>query len=210
LVRNDKDEEEGYDGGLVDEHEDLTRVLSYYEEKSGQKVGIMPAVVDTDDIEMDLIVGIDSDEVLGIRMFQFFEVDKDEELEEDAAETGDEPETEEEGDENEEIGNEEFDVLITDLSKGGTEPVKGKLMFTAEVPAPTICDDNGDEDEASKEEAAEEEDGTTEKDIKYWINVSVYYVESEDDGVPEFTGAVLFYVDAPDKKISFLPNAELE
>ncbi|HME53317.1 MAG TPA: hypothetical protein VKM55_13930 [Candidatus Lokiarchaeia archaeon] len=204
MVDEDENELDDDDEGLIDEHEDLTRVLNYYEEKYGESVGIMPAVVDTKEIEMDLIIGINSDKVLGIRMFQFFPVDEDEEAEESDEEASEvKP-----GDEDEDVEEEAFDVYITDLTKAGNERVEGKVMFTAEVPAPVPYDENG-EDEEGKEDTKEAKEETGEKEEKYWINVSVYYVDSED-GIPEFTGAVLFYIDDPDTKITFLHNEELE
>lgn len=204
MVDDEENELDDDDEGLVDEHEDLTRVLNYYEERFGESVGIMPAVVDTEEIEMDLIIGISSDEVLGIRMFQFFPVEEDEE----STESDEEVAEAETSDEDDDVEEEAFDVYVTDITKADNERVKGKVMFTAEVPAPVVCDENGD-DKTSQEETKEIEEDTGEKEEKYWVNISVYYTDSED-GIPEFTGAVLFYIDNPGTKITFLHNEELE
>jgi len=201
LVNDNEEELEDDDEGLWDEHEDLTRVLNYYEEKFGVSVGIMPAVVDTDEIEMDLILDINSVKILGIRMFQFVPVEEDEESEEEVSE-------DQAGEKDEDVEEDALDVYVTDLTKAGTEPVEGNVLLIAEVHSPVPCDENGDE-ETSKDESKEIEEDAGNAEKKDWVNISIYCTDPEA-GILEFTGGVLFYVDDPDTKITFLSNEELE
>jgi len=253
MVKDDKD-------NIVDELEDSRRVYDYYEKTFKEKIAIMPAVVDTDEIEIDLIIGEDSFRVLGMRCFQFFQVDDngevteesdgDDEAKEESA--GDSKEAVKEGKDNaaegdaaggkstddqvseddaskdETIEDEVYDMIVTDLSRSEAGQVKGKQMLKVQIAKPKSIDDDeagdegesckDDEDDAEGEHKADVKKGSKGKvkpaatkpdgNKKYWLTFTVYYSET-DEGLPEITGAVLAYDNAPQKKIAFLPNDEL-
>jgi hypothetical protein len=171
MVKDDKKNE-----GLVDEQEDLSRVLDYYEKRFKESIGIMPAVVETEEMEMDLIVGMDSDQVLGMRLFQFGPAQDDEDGEDGGEEKGDETaakhpaidikaktkdpaiktkagdDEDEDEDDGEEIDDEVLDVLVYDFTRAEASKakLKGESILEVEVGAPE-CEDNDEAEEPVKQ-----------------------------------------------------------
>jgi hypothetical protein len=216
-------DEEDEKEGLVDEQEDLSHVLDYYEKKFKAKIGIMPAVVETDEIEMDLIVDMDSDQVLGMRLFQFLPVENEgDEGKEDRAEASTEAKgagdkkdkKDKEDEEDEEIDDEIYDVLVYDFTRSEDARVKvpGESILEVEVGAPE-CEE-GDEDEgkapqkpvAANKPAAVAASAAPEEE-KFWVHITVFMQEDAEGA--ELTGAVLHYIEKPQVKIAFLPNPDL-
>jgi hypothetical protein len=210
-------DEEDENENLVDEQEDLSRVLDYYEKKFKAKIGIMPAVVETDEIEMDLIVDMDSDLVLGMRIFQFIPVEEEgEEGEESAKE---EPKSakkagEKEDEEDEEVDDGLYDVLIYDLTRSENAKVKvpGEPILEVEVGAPECEEGEDDEAKAPQKPAAASKPpakpaAAAKDEEKFWVHIAVFMKEN-DDGA-ELTGATMYYIDKPKTKIAFLPNPDL-
>ncbi|MEX2684503.1 MAG: hypothetical protein Q6373_023235 [Candidatus Sigynarchaeota archaeon] len=208
-------DEDDENEGLIDEQEDLSRVLDYYEKKFKEKIGIMPAVVETDNIEMDLIVGMDSDQVIGMRLFQFIPVDEDDEKgnngtnkEESSKKISKNDETEDD----EDLDNDLYDVLVYDFTRSENAKVKipGEPILEVEVGAPE-CDAGEDEEErVSKPKASEKKSSKASKaatEEKYWVHIAVFMKEDAEGA--ELSGAWLHYVEKPQTKIAFLPNPDL-
>lgn len=202
-------DEENENEGLVDEQEDLSRVLDYYEKKFGEKIAIMPAVVETDDIEMDLIVGMDSDQVIGMRLFQFIPVDEDEH---EGKGAGNKAGAQASPSEDEAMDDDLYDVLVYDFtrSENAKARVPGEPILEVEVGAPE-CEAGEDDDEgATRPKASQKKqppDSKTSKEQKFWVHIAVH-VEEDEEGA-ELSGAWLHYVDKPQAKIAFLPNPDL-
>ncbi len=210
-------DEEDENEGLVDEHEDLSRVLDYYEKKFKEKVGIMPAVVETDEIEMDLIVGMDSDQVLGIRLIQFIPVDGEADggkLDPGKADSAGKSASDRKDDAFED---DICDMIIYDLtrSEDAKAKVSGKVSLEVEIAAPR-CEEDEDHDDhddmipqkpgpVSKTRAVNAEKASDEK--KFWVHIVV--LTDEDAEGEELKGAVLHYINKPQVKFAFLPNPDL-
>ncbi len=211
-------DEEDEKEGLVDEQEDLSRVLDYYEKKFKAKIGIMPAVVETDEIEMDLIVDMDSDQVLGMRLFQFLPVEGEgDEGEEDGEEASKDAskETKDAGDEeDEEIDDEIYDVLVYDFTRSDDPKAKvpGESILEVEVGAPE-CEEDADEEEKAPQKPTaakkpiKEVASPAPDEEKFWVHIAVFMQEDAEGA--ELSGAVLHYINKPQVKIAFLPNPDL-
>jgi len=208
-------DEEDENEGLVDEQEDLSRVLDYYEKKFKEEIGIMPAVVETDDIEMDLIVGIDSDQVIGMRLFQFIPVDEDEGEGNKGSKKDDSRKKAVKGKESgegEDIDNDLYDVIVYDFtrSENAKAKVPGESILEIEVGAPECDADKNEENRAQKPKGSHKKPAPASKapkEAKYWVHIAVFMKEDEEGA--ELSGAWLYYVDKPQTKIAFLPNPDL-
>ena len=56
-------------GDLKDEWEQWKKYYDLFEEKFGEEVGIAPAVFESDEYELDLTIGQDSEQVIGARIY---------------------------------------------------------------------------------------------------------------------------------------------
>ncbi len=213
-------DEEDENEGLVDEHEDLSRVLDYYEKKFKAKIGIMPAVVETDEIEMDLIVDMNTDQVLGMRLFQFLPVEEEGDEDEEGSgkasteEKGAGDKEEKENEEDEEIDDEIYDVLVYDFtrSEDPIAKVPGESILEVEVGAPGCEEDDETEGKAPQKptltnKVTDKGTSAASDEEKFWVHIIVFMQEDAEGA--ELTGAVLHYIDKPQVKIAFLPNPDL-
>ncbi|NMC05482.1 MAG: hypothetical protein GYA24_09730 [Candidatus Lokiarchaeota archaeon] len=220
------------DDGLVDEHEDLSRVLDYYEKKFKVKIGIMPAVYESDDIELDFIVDMDTEDVLGIRILQFLPVEEDEEEAEESEDTSDAKGKKGDAEKSDEVEEGEDDdqlceVLILDLTRSSDPKVKitGKIFLDEDITlGEPILDveavEKGDDGDTAGDGStprqfagaptttAEPGSAAGTRDEKEGrVHISIYVKENKDS--IELTGATLSSADKPGKKITYLPNPDL-
>jgi hypothetical protein len=216
------DEEDGNDP-LFEEDKDMQNVLAYYEKRFKEDIGIMLGVVEHEDIEVDLIVGTDSNQVLGMRVLQSVPAEDIDASENDVPAANDaeqvpasdgESSSEDEGEDDEvDDDNELIDVIIYDLTRvdDPKAKVKGEPALKFLVGAPIYEDDSDDEEKpAEKQEPKKAPTGGDEavEKEKYWLEISLYWKIDEDE-CADYTGAILHYINKPQTKIVFLPNPDL-
>lgn len=166
-----------------EEKEDLDKLYKYFEDKFGEEVGIMAAVVETEEFEMDLIVGMDSDLVRGIRLLQFFPSEDEDAATPDDVGSGGEGEEGDEDEEEEDL----YDVMVYDfVATDAKPPVEGETFFEVKIADRGCCDDDEDDETAPVEDDAEPE--------SFWVAIKV--LMKEDDEGAELTGIELTYVDS--------------
>ena len=133
-----------------EEREALDNLFKYFESKFKEEVGIMAGVVEEEEFELDLIVGMDSDLVRGIRLLQFLPSEDGEAVNED--------------------GEDLYDVIVYDFvaSEASTAP-DGDVLFEVKIAAPGCHDKDG--------EACCDDGGG---DDSFWIKVTVFVKEDEE------------------------------
>jgi hypothetical protein len=193
---------------IADEDRELAAVLGYYENKFQTKVGIMFSVIDDEDVELDLIVDPENKHVLGMRLYKIFPADEEEGEEGKPSENEDTPDDDEEpagedkeDDEDDEDEEEIVEVILYDLVLTEGAEIAGDPWIKASVKA-SECECEDDEENPEVEETEHEED-----EGKDWIDITVF-VKEDDEGA-EVSGATVEYVEEPDRKDTFVEDAEL-
>ena len=189
-----------------EEKAEWDKLFAVYEKIFGENIGIMPAIYESDEIEIDLMVGEDSDDVRGMKVLQAVPAAEDDEEEEedeeiDELETDEEDETE---DDSEIVEILEYDFLA---KPGATETdLKGKPYLQLTYGKPQ-------EDEAKeKTEANEEKDKEGDEDEREaWFTLTLYAQKNLDnpDFPPELTGGVMINGDEPTDKTIFMDHPDL-
>ncbi len=163
-----------------DENEDWKIIEPYYERIFKEKVTILPGMVSMDEFEIDLIVGVKSDKVRGIRLFEFFPTDE-EDVDEPSKKSKDD-----QGGGDEEGENDIYDVIVYDLvATPGAKVPPGQAILEVHVAGPECCEEMEHVD-------------VNEDEKKYWVSITLY--EEENDDTADITGATLYYLDDPSKK----------
>jgi hypothetical protein len=193
---------------IADEDRELAAVLGYYENKFQTKVSIMFSVIDDEDVELDLIVDTDTKHVLGMRLYKIFPANEDDDEEGEPSEEGEKPEEDEEpageekeGDEDDEDEDEIVEVILYDLVLTEGAEIVGDPWIKASVKESECeCEDDEENPEAEAEEHEEDEG-------KDWIDIIVFVKEDEEGA--EVSAATVEYVEEPDRKDTFVEDAEL-
>jgi hypothetical protein len=204
-------DEEDENDPLFDEDKDMQNVLAYYEKRFKEDIGIMLGVAEHDDIEVDLIVGTDSNQVLGMRVLQSVpaeEIDDSGDNKKAAKDADQSLEAEGDASDDDEL----IDVIIYDLTReeDPKAEVKGNLALKFLVGTPVYDEDSDDEEKPPKKQESKKnakDSGEAVNNSKYWVEISLYW--KVEDECAEYTGAILHYISEPETKIVFLPNADL-
>ncbi|UYP45664.1 hypothetical protein NEF87_001949 [Candidatus Lokiarchaeum ossiferum] len=186
-----------------DEKAEWDKFFDFFKEKFNEEVGLMPGVFENDDYEIDLIVGEETGDILGVRVMQSIAYEDDEEDEEGDAEideiaTDEEDEEEDESDMVEMI---QYDFVKMPIAE--TE-IEGKPYFQLQFGSP--------EEESEEEEKQDKETSTEDKEEKEdneWFKLVIYSKKNENEE-EEITGAVMVNEKNPEEITVFVEHPELE
>ncbi len=180
-----------------EDKEEWHKLFDYYKQHFGEDVGVICGVLDTEDFEIDLFAGEDSEKLYGMRLYQVMELeekDKAEALKKDkAAEEGSDEKAgdeEKEGAEEEDEDDEEVsEVMAYDLVLKPKAKILGNVACTATLDL-----------------TEEEKEGVTPEARK--LNIKIY---TEDGDVNAYvTGVVATYEGKPGTRMVFLEPPELK
>ena len=187
-----------------EEKAEWDHLFAVYKKIFDEDVGIMTGIYESDEIEIDLMVGEKSDDVRGMKVLQMVSAPEDDEEEEadeeiDALETDEEDDTE---DDSEIVEILEYDFLAKPGAKESDLKGKPYLQLTYGKP---------DAEEEAEEKGEDKEEGEDdEKDT--WFKIILYaQKKTEDaDAPPELTGAVMINGEDPTDKTIFMEHPDLE
>ncbi len=176
-----------------DDGNDLKKIFDFFEKKYKESVGIMFGVVETDEIEMDIVRGEESSQVLGIRIYQFLGNDQDDEKgpggEPVDAGSDDDDDADEEGEECE-----EEQALVYDfIAANSKAKLAGTPWMKIEVSEPSCNDDDEEATEKGPEETP-------------WVRIVIHARDGKER--KEITGLELTYISSS-TSVTFVETDEV-
>lgn len=188
-----------------EEKAEWDHLFEVYKKIFSENIGIMAGIYESDEIEIDLMVGEESDDVRGMKVFQAVPAAEDDEEEEadeeiDALETDEEDDTE---DDSEIVEIMEYDFLA---KPDATEAdLKGKPYLELTYGKPK------DEEEEEKAQDSTEEKSEEEIEDETWFKLILYAQKNPKDAEapPELTGGLMINGEDPTDKTIFLEHPDL-
>ncbi len=199
---------------FADEKAEWDKFYNFFKKEFNEEVGFMLGVFESDDYEIDLIVGEDSGDIHGVRIMQAIPYEDEEEDTEGDAEIAEiKTREDDEGDEGDEGEEEDEDAMVEMIQYDFVKKpiaeaeIEGKPYFQLQFGNP----DKTEDEEATKETTPTEDEETKEKDDNddgSWFKLVIYSKQAEGEEI-ELTGAVMVNGENPEEVTVFVEHPDL-